>query len=61
MTAKWKEMHRASTLDKQIRELQVALSELDTVRPGKQTFIQRGRILFVEKAEIIANIKKGEC
>uniref|UniRef100_A0AAV1VMF8 Uncharacterized protein n=1 Tax=Peronospora matthiolae TaxID=2874970 RepID=A0AAV1VMF8_9STRA len=60
MTELWKARRLGLKLDKEIQQLQVTLSELDTVRPKKTTYIKRANVFFLEQRDAIVQTKKNE-
>nr|CCA22640.1 AlNc14C162G7791 [Albugo laibachii Nc14] len=60
MLSEWKKTQEVSKLDRQIRELQVALGELGTARSEKRAYIQRGSIFFMNTREHVVKCKNDE-
>ncbi|KAG7393566.1 hypothetical protein PHYPSEUDO_007403 [Phytophthora pseudosyringae] len=54
------ERWEAQKLDGEILQLQVALSELDTVKPKKATYTKKANVFFLEKRDAIVKTKKNE-
>ncbi|KDO29165.1 hypothetical protein SPRG_05409 [Saprolegnia parasitica CBS 223.65] len=50
----------AKALDKDIQNLNVALAELDSVKPKKATYVQRCNVFFVQKRDLLVKAKKAE-
>ncbi|CAH0516999.1 unnamed protein product [Peronospora belbahrii] len=51
----WKEQRLCQKLDRE-----VALSELETAKPKKATYNKRANVYFLEKRNVIVEIKKNE-
>ncbi|KAI9906513.1 hypothetical protein PsorP6_004118 [Peronosclerospora sorghi] len=56
----WKAQRLALTLDGEIQQLHVALSELDTMKPHKSTYTKKANVFFLEKRDSIVRTKKNE-
>ncbi|CAH0477345.1 unnamed protein product [Peronospora belbahrii] len=56
----WKEQRLCQKLDREIQQLKVALSELETAKPKKATYNKRANVYFLEKRNVIVEIKKNE-
>ncbi|OQR86957.1 hypothetical protein ACHHYP_09707 [Achlya hypogyna] len=50
----------AKALDKDLQNLNVALAELESVKPNKRTYVQRCNVFFVEKRDTLVRKKRAE-
>ncbi|ETV73887.1 hypothetical protein H257_11544 [Aphanomyces astaci] len=50
----------AKALDTDIQNIKVALAELDSLKPRKQAYLQRGNLFFLTKPEVATRAKEAE-
>ncbi|ETW02007.1 hypothetical protein H310_06525 [Aphanomyces invadans] len=50
----------AKALDADIQSIKVALAELDSMKPRRQAYLQRGNLFFLTKPEIATRAKEDE-
>ncbi|GAB9467885.1 hypothetical protein Gpo141_00005216 [Globisporangium polare] len=56
----WQAQHVAKKLENEIRQLNVAMAELDTVKPKKATYVKRANVFFLDRRDMIVKAKRNE-
>uniref|UniRef100_K3W789 Prefoldin subunit 1 n=1 Tax=Globisporangium ultimum (strain ATCC 200006 / CBS 805.95 / DAOM BR144) TaxID=431595 RepID=K3W789_GLOUD len=56
----WQAQQLAKKLDVDIRQLNVAMVELDSVKPKKATYVKRGSVFFLDRRDMVVKAKRNE-